>query len=111
MILKYYTNDESIICISDEDIDVLKNEDNLNDIIDELLINKDSIINIIGLCMILDLKLEYKSINLLNIINIVDLKKKAKLYNNILHFYNEKEGEIKRESIPRCVYTLIENGI
>lgn len=111
MVLDYYTNDESIITIREDDVNSLKNMENIKEIIDELLLNKDSLINIIGVSMILDMKMEYKSIIVIFTWIIVDIKKKSKLYNSILHFYNENEEEIKRESVPRCIFSLVESSI
>lgn len=62
MIIKYYTSDECIINIIDEDINMLKERDDLNKIIFELLSNEDTIINMIGLTIIIDMKIDYESI-------------------------------------------------
>lgn len=62
MIIKYYTSDECIINIIDEDINMLKERDDLNKIIFELLSNEDTIINMIGLTIIIDMKIDYDSI-------------------------------------------------
>lgn len=62
MIIKYYTSDECIINIIDEDINMLKEIDDLNKIIFELLSNEDTIINMIGLTIIIDMKIDYDSI-------------------------------------------------
>lgn len=62
LILKYYTNDDCVINIKYDDINKLKETENLKEILFELLSSEDEIINIIGLTLIIDLNLNYESI-------------------------------------------------
>lgn len=67
LILKYYTNDDCVINIKYDDINKLKETENLKEILFELLSSEDEIINIIGLTLIIDLNLNYESIVVMHI--------------------------------------------
>lgn len=67
LILKYYTNDDCVINVKDEDLNILKETEDLKEILFELLSSEDEIINIIGLTMIIDLNLNYESIVVMHI--------------------------------------------
>lgn len=67
LILKYYTNDDCVINVKYDDINKLKETENLKEILFELLSSEDEIINIIGLTLIIDLNLNYESIVVMHI--------------------------------------------
>lgn len=67
LILKYYTNDDCVINIKYDDINKLKETEDLKEILFELLSSEDEIINIIGLTLIIDLNLNYESIVVMHI--------------------------------------------
>lgn len=67
LILKYYTNDDCVINVKDEDLNILKETEDLKEILFELLSSEDEIINIIGLTLIIDLNLNYESIVVMHI--------------------------------------------
>lgn len=85
----------------------------MDEIILELLSNKDAIVNMIGLTIIIDMKIDYESIIYIYqpIIKIVERSLKSKLFNKLLNFYIENKQNRKSENIPKCLFMFIENGI
>lgn len=92
---------------------MLKERDDLNKIIFELLSNEDTIINMIGLTIIIDMNIDYDSIIYIYplIIKIVEYNLKSKLFNKLLNFYIENIHNKKRENIPKCLFIFIKDGI